>query len=185
LAPSSIERAEVVILDGSQILKNGAINAGLRLLLNGKAKRLFVVIHQPPESLKVFVLEREYAQLLVNESDRIGLEKVRFQIVVVPSNGHPVTLNEARFVVTILSKDEIRSAILLSKGFHTRRNFGVYSQEGARVGLRIIPLPYFNKYKDDNWWQHAEGVHDLFEQYIKLFYYVIRGYISIRYLYGP
>lgn len=185
MAPCSIERAEVVILDGSQIPKKGAINAGLRLLLNGKAKRLFVVIHQPVESLKLFVLEREYAQLLVNESDRIGLEKVRFQIVVVPSNGHPVTLNEARFVVTILSKDEIRSAILLSKGFHTRRSFGIYSQEGARVGLRVIPLPYFNKYKDDNWWQHAEGVHDLFEQYIKLFYYVIRGYVSIKYLYCP
>ena len=185
MAPCGSEEGEIAILKGSEIVKNGAINAALKLLLNGKAERVLVVIHQPLKGDQQFILQEKHVQLLINELDRIGLGKRKLQIIVVPFNGHPVTLNEARFVVTKLSQDGIRSAILLSKGFHTRRSLGVYSQEGARVGLRIIPSPYFTEYKDDNWWQHAEGLHDLCEQYIKLTYYFIRGYVSIKYLYYP
>jgi hypothetical protein len=185
LAPCGSQEAEVVILEGSQIVKNGAINAGFKLLSNGKAKCMVLIIHQPLKDDQLFALQEKYVQLLVHESDRIGLEGGKFQIIVVPFSNHPITLNEARLVMTKLSQDGIRSAILLSKGFHTRRSFGVYSQEGARVGLRIIPSPYFTEYKIDNWWQHAEGIHDLFEQYMKLTYYLMRGYVSIKYLYFP
>ena len=183
MAPCGSEEGEVVILEGPEIVKNGSISAGLGLLLNGKAQRMLVVIHQPLKGDQLFVLQEKHVQLLINESDRIGLEKGKLQIIVVPFNGHPVTLNEARFVVAKLSKDGVKSAILLSKGFHTRRSSGVYSQEGARFGVRIIPYPYFCEYKNDNWWQHPEGIHDFFEQSIKLAYYLMRGYVSIRYLY--
>ena len=174
-----------MILEGSQIVKNGAINAGLKLLFNGKAERMVLVIHQPLKDDQLFALQERYIQLLTNESDRIGLGKRKFQITVVPFAGHPTTLNEARFVLTKLTQDGIRSAILLSKGFHTRRSFGVYNQEGARVGVRIIPSPYFTEYKNDNWWKHPKGVHDFFEQTIKLAYYLLRGYLSIKSLWYP
>ena len=162
------------------MVKNGAIDAGLKLLFNGKAERMVLVIHQPLKDDQLFALQERYMQLLTNESDRIGLGKGKFQITVVPFAGHPTTLNEARFVLTKLTQDGIRSAILLSKGFHTRRSFGVYNQEGARVGVRIIPSPYFIEYKNDNWWKHAKGVHDFFEQTIKLAYYLLRGYLSVK-----
>jgi hypothetical protein len=162
------------------MVKNGPINAGLKFLFNGKAKRMVLIIHQPLKDDQLFALQEKYVQLLTNESDRIGLEEGKFQIIVVPFSSHPITLNEARFVVTKLSKDGVKSAILLSKGFHTRRSSGVYSQEGARFGVRIIPYPYFNEYTNDNWWQHPEGVHDFFEQSIKLVYYFMRGYVSIK-----
>ena len=35
LAPRGNERAEVVILAGNQVVKKGALNAGMRLLANG------------------------------------------------------------------------------------------------------------------------------------------------------
>jgi hypothetical protein len=171
-----------VILDGSEIVKNGAINAGWRLLFDGKAKRILVVVHQPLEDDQFLVLQQKDVQRLVNESNRIGLEKEKFQIIVAPFASHPSTLNEARFVLTKLTQDGVRSAILLSKGFHTRRSFGVYNQEGARVGVRIIPYPYFYEYENDNWWRHRKGVHDFLEQSIKLAYYLMRGYVSIKYL---
>jgi hypothetical protein len=43
LAPASYEKAEVLILEGTQIVKNGGMNAGMRLLSEGKAGHLVVV----------------------------------------------------------------------------------------------------------------------------------------------
>jgi hypothetical protein len=185
LSPSSSEQAEVVILEGSSMVENGAINVGLNLVSTGKAGRILVVMHQPTNQNQLLALQKKYLHLLIDESDRIGLKKEKFQIIVVPSAGHPITLNEARFVLAELNQDGTRSAILLSKGFHTRRSFGVYSQEAARVGVRIIPVSYFTDYKIEDWWKHRKGVHDFFEQFIKLAYYVIRGYVSVRYLCCP
>lgn len=173
-----------MILGGTQVLKNGAINAGIRLLSNGKANRMVVVVlHQLSKEDQLFGLQEKYAQLLIHESEQLDLERGRFQVILAPINGHPVTLNEAKFVVAKISQNGIRSAILLSEGFHGRRSFGVYSQEGARVGLHIIPSSYFTEYKNDNWWQHAKGVHDFFGESIKLAYYLVQGYVSIEYLY--
>ena len=54
-----------MILEESQILENGAINAGLRLLLSGKAKRILVVIHQAPVDDQLFAFQGKYVQLLI------------------------------------------------------------------------------------------------------------------------
>ncbi len=179
LAPCKAQESEVVILEGLQTVNDDAIAAGLKFLFNGKAKRLVWILHQPLNDNQRMFLQEKYARLLIGKSDRIGLQG-KFQMIVVPFSRHPITLNEARFVVTRLSQEGITSAILISKGFHTRRSYGVYSQQGARVGLRIIPSPYFYEYRNDNWWQCLDGIQDFFEQSIKLAYYLMRGYVSIK-----
>jgi hypothetical protein len=185
LAPTSKERVEVVILEGTQVVKKGALNAGMRLLADGKAKRMVVVLHRPSETNQVFALEDKYTQLLMNELELLGLEKERVQIISAPIDGHPVTLNEARFVVAKLSQNGTRSAILLSEGFHTRRSFAVYSQEGARVGLRVVPYSYFTEYESNSWWHEPQGVSEFVNESLKLAYYLVRGYVSIKSLGRP
>ena len=129
LAPSSNERAELVILEGTQVVKRGALNTGMRLLADGKAKRMVVVLHHPSKENQVFALEDRYPQLIMNELEHLGLEKEKVQVISAPIDGHPITLTEARFVVAKLSQNGTRSAILLSEGFHTRRSFWVYRGE--------------------------------------------------------
>jgi hypothetical protein len=178
LAPISDERADVVILEGTQVVKNGVLKAGMRLLSDGKAKSMVVVLHHPLKEEQVFALEGRYTRLIMDELEDLGLEKEKVQVISAPINEHPITLTEARFVVDRLSQDGVRSAILLSEGFHTRRSFGVYSQEGARVGLRVVPYSYFIEYDRSCWWQEAEGVSDFFTESFKLTYYLINGYVS-------
>jgi hypothetical protein len=183
LAPSGEGNAEIVVVEGSQVLRNRAVNMGFRFLSGEKAKRMLVVVlHEFSKEDRLFAIQGKYSEFLIDESEKMGMERGRFQVIMTPINGHPITLTEAQFVVAKLSRDGIKSAILLSEGFHTRRSFGVYNQEGARVGLRIIPFPYFNEYKDDDWWHHADGVHDFFQESVKLAYYLMRGYVSIKYL---
>ena len=180
LAPNGSGGAEVLIVEGTQAVKVDAINAGIRLLADEKAKRMVVVLHQFVKRGQTVALQEEYGHLLMGESERFGIEKGRFQVILAPIDGHPITLKEAKFVVDKMSGEGIKSAILLSEGFHTRRSFGVYSQEGTRVSLRIIPSPYFSEYTRDDWWQHTEGVHDFVNELFKLAYYLFRGFISVE-----
>ena len=110
---------------------------------------MVVVLHQPSKEGQAFALQGKYAGLIIDDLEHLGLKKEKVQVISAPIDGHPITLNKARFVVAELSQNGIRSAILLSKGFHTRRSFGVYSQEGDRVGLHVIPYSYFIEYEDN------------------------------------
>jgi uncharacterized iron-regulated protein len=129
---------------------------------------------------QVFALDGKYMQLLKDELECLGLEKEKVQFLSAPIDGHPITLQEARHVVARLSQDGVRSAVLLSGGFHTRRSFGVYNQEGIRAGIRIIPYSYFSKYESDFWWYDVEGIWDFVEESAKLAYYLLYGYVSIK-----
>jgi hypothetical protein len=183
MAPNGSEEAEVLIVEGTQVVRKDAINAGIRLLSDGKVKHMLVVVlHEMSKGDQLFAIQDKYAQLLISESEKLGLERGKFQVIVTPIRGHPITLTEARFVMARLSQEGVKSAILLSEGFHTRRSLGVYSQEGARAGIRISPHPYFAEYRLDDWWTRPEGIHAFFVESVKLAYYLMRGYLSVKFL---
>jgi uncharacterized SAM-binding protein YcdF (DUF218 family) len=179
LTPSEDGKAEVVILEGTQVLRKGALTAGKELLSQGKAFRLVVVLHQTPQEEEFFALPSNYPQLVRHELERMGLKRNQFLVLESPVS-HPITLTEAKFVLAELSQIKVRSAILISEGFHTRRSFGVYQQEGKKRGIRIIPQPYYIFYQKENWWLHTEGVRAFVTEYLKLGYYLLRGYIPLK-----
>jgi hypothetical protein len=179
LAPTSKESADVLILEGTQIAKRSALKTGITLLSNGRANRMVVVLHSPLREGEVFTLPEEYPQFLIDELVRLGLKKEKIEIIPAPIPGHPITLSEARFVVAKLSRNKVRSAILVGEGFHTRRSFAVYKQEGDKLGLHIVPYSYFTEYKNDSWWRDIQGISDFFRELLKLSYYLLRGYLSI------
>jgi hypothetical protein len=179
LAPTSKESAEVVILEGTQIAKRSALKTGIALLSDGRAHRMVVVLHAPLREGEVFALPGVYPQFLIDELVCLGLKKEKVEIISAPIPGHPITLSEARFVVTKLSREGVRSAILVCEGFHTRRSFAVYKQEGDKLGLHIVPCSYFTEYKSDSWWRDTQGISDFLVESLKLSYYLLRGYLSM------
>lgn len=154
----------------------------MRLLSEGRANRIVVVLHQFPKEGQIFALEGKYAQLITDELEHLGLEKEKVQVISAPIDGHPITLSEARFVVSKLFQKGVRSAILLSNGFHTRRSIGVYKQEGTRLGLQVVPYPYFIEYERNFWWHKTQGISDFFAESFKLAYYLVNGYVTIKFL---
>ena len=130
-------------MEGTQVVNKGAFNTGMRLLSDGKAKRMVVVLHHPSKENQVFALEEKYTELMMNELEHLGLEKGKVQVISAPIDGHPITLTEAQFVVAKLSQNGVRSAILVSKGFHARRSFGAYSQEGKHVRTSCYSILLF------------------------------------------
>lgn len=181
LAPASDkEKAEVVILEGTATINNGAIKEGIGLLSNNRKGLLVIVVHFPKKESQLFAIQEDYPHLLRDKLITLGLREKQVKIILVPINDHPITLTEARFVLPILAKEGIPGVVLISEGFHTRRSWAVYRQEGERFRISVNPHPFFLNYEKENWWHQKEGVRDFVQEFSKLIYYLGCKYISIR-----
>ena len=178
LAPEGTGKADVVILEGEELIREKAVKIGIELLSSGNAKRMVVVLQRTPEDEKTFGLP-DYSLLLVKNLQSLKLRKDQFLTIEVPTN-HPITLTEARIVLADLSKHGVKSAILVSEGFHTRRSFWAYKQVGLSLGIEMIPFPIFVKYRSENWWRNVRGARDFVSECLKFIYYLIRGYIPVK-----
>ena len=181
LAPEGMGRADVVILEGAELMKEKPIKIGMGLLSSGKVSRIVVVVKQNSTNGKIFALPN-YTFLLTHNLEGLGLKRDQFQVVGVPAN-HPITLTEAKIVLSNLSKSGVSSAILLAEGFHTRRSFWAYKKVGKPLGIEIIAHPYFINYQNETWWHQVEGFHEFFYECFKFFYYILRGYIPVKSLF--
>jgi uncharacterized SAM-binding protein YcdF (DUF218 family) len=171
--------ADVVILEGTEFIKRTSISKGLKLWSSGKAKRIAVVLHRIPPERSPFAFDVDYPSSVRKELLSLGVKDSALTIIVT-SNQNPITLMSAKDVVKILSKDDIRSAILVSPEFHMRRSFLVYQRLCAPLKIKVYPLACFDVYEPGNWWKHAEGPRDFLEEVQKLAYYLAKGYIPLR-----
>jgi len=177
LAPEGASEADVVIIEGTELVREKALTRGIDLLSSGMAKKL-VVVHQNAQNGKSYIKPHDYDLMITGRLERFGIRKDRVLVLEVPAD-HPITLTEAKIVIPFLSQNGIKSAILLTEGFHTRRSFWVYQQVGCSYGIKIIPHPYF-LYPQKSWWQEIEGVRDFFAEFLKYFYYLLRGYVPLK-----
>jgi hypothetical protein len=178
MAPAGDGTADVVIIEGAESIRQGAVAEGILLLSNGNARRIIVVIHQLSEKEKPFALDEDYPDVVGMKLKALGLKDHQFTVMAVPVH-HPITLAEATAVMERLSKEGVRSAFLLAKGFHTRRSFLVYQHMG-KLEIKIIPVAYFDDYRIDDWWRHDEGWREFASEIFKLVYYQARGYIPFK-----
>ena len=177
LAPSGDREGEAVVVEGTQVALAGGVQPALGLLKEGKAKRLYLVLHLFSGDQSLFAIQEDYAGALGRELERLGLTKNQYRVLPVPMKGHPITLTEARHIVPVLGKEGIRKAVLLTEGFHARRSLRVYQKLGGTQGIKFTPFPYFPAYPKEQWWKHPEGVKDLTAESAKLVYYLLKGYL--------
>jgi hypothetical protein len=185
LAPTHNGKEEIVILEGTATINNKAVKEGVDLVGNDRKRLLVVVVHLHKKEGQLFAIQEEYPQLLRNKLKTLGLKEKQLKIIFVPINDHPITLTEARFVMPIMAKEGIRNAVLVSEGFHTRRSWAVYRQEGERFKISVKPHPYFINYEKENWWHQKEGIRDFVQEFSKLAYYLSFRYISLKSIFTP
>lgn len=179
LAPQGTGNAEAVVVEGDQVVQEGAVGIGVGIIKEGRAKQLILVLHRYSENEKLFAIQDKYQGWLEEELERRGLMKNQYRIWVLPINGHPITLSEAQYVVPRLLQAGVHHAILLCLSFHTRRSLLVYQNQGRALGVHFIPYSYFPSYDRDNWWRDTEGIKAFGTETLKMGYYLGKGYISI------
>lgn len=98
------------------------------------------------------------------------------RILVLEENG-PVTstFDEAAALRSYITSHNIRSVILLTSQFHTRRARWVFEKElsGLPVRLEVAGAPH-TSFNAGNWWNVEDGLIYLNNEYIKLFFYWIK-----------
>jgi hypothetical protein len=171
---------DVVILEGTEFVSKGMVSEGLELLSSGKARRMVIVLHQVAPNHRPFSLNGDYVSSLTTELQNAGLKRSSFTIIAVPLR-EPVTLTSARRALEVLSTDNVKSAILVSSGFHTRRSFLVYQHLSVPLHIKIYPLACFDQYQPGSWWTEDTGVRDFVEEVSKLVVYVVAGYIPPKF----
>jgi hypothetical protein len=182
MAPQGDYMADVAILEGSEFIHRDIVKNGVNLLRSGRVNRIAIVLHNIAPSHRPFAFNENYADLVTQELEGLGLKEDEFKIIVTHIH-HPVTLTEARQALEQLSREGVKSAILLSTGFHARRSFLAYQYLAIPLQMKIYPLACFNGYQLDKWWSQDSGLRDFTGESLKLAYYLIMGYIPLRFAY--
>ena len=182
MAPAGDYKADVAILEGDDFIRTGVVTSGMDLLLSGKVKRLFIVLQDIAPVNRPYGINENYPDNVRQKLKNIGLKETEFKVIAVPSQ-HPITLKEAEVVLGALSKENIKSAILLAPGFHTRRSYLAYQYVGIPLQIKIFPSACFSEYQLDNWWVQEFGVRDFTYELLKLVHYLVVGYIPFKFSY--
>ena len=179
MAPQGDYIADVAIIEGTEFIDRGVVMKGINLLSSGKVKRLIVVLFRIAPSHRPFALNEDYQNLVKKEMKALGLKEKDFRIIVTRIH-HPITLTAARGVLETIAKEDIKSAILLSQGFHTRRSYLIYQYVFMPSKIKIFPSACFNSYQLDHWWSQENGPRAFAGEFLKLTYYLAKGYIPFK-----
>jgi len=182
MAPTGDYKADVAILAGADFIGTGIITSGIDLLSSGKVKRIIIVLHNIAPAHRPYGINGNYPDIVRQKLKDLGLKEMEFKVIVVPIR-HPVTLKEAEVALETLSKENIKSAVLLSPGFHTRRSYLAYQYVGIPLQIKIFPSACFTAYQLNNWWVQENGVRDFADELLKLGYYLAGGYIPFKFSY--
>ena len=183
MAPAGDYQADVAIVEGTDFISTGLVMSGVNLLSSGKVKRLVFVLQNIAQKDRPYGINGNYADLVRKKLENHGLKETDFKVLTVPIR-HPITLNEAKVVLQGMSKENVKSAVLLSTGFHTRRSYLAYQHEGLPLQIKIFPYAYFPTYNLSNWRVNSSGVRDFEIEVLKLLYYMIGGYIPFKLSYS-
>lgn len=175
--------ADIVVLEGVDHIERDLAAKAAGMVSSGKARRMAVVLNRVPEDNPSVEIEAP-PSVVQKALDGLELDETSCRIIVT-SFRHPVTLTSAKEVMGVLAGEGVRKVILVSPGFHTRRSYLVYQSLGEPLQIRIYPHASFDGHNHgiDRWWTQYHGVHDFVEQGLKLAYYMIRGYIPLRFSY--
>jgi hypothetical protein len=83
----------------------------------------------------------------------------------------PISLNAAYQIREFLTKQNIRSLVVVTPGFRSRRSAIVYRAVLSQSGIRVSCVPVFGPKDAENWAETWHGIQDVTEQLLKLLYY--------------
>jgi hypothetical protein len=83
----------------------------------------------------------------------------------------PISLNVARRCAEELRARGVRSVILVTDGFRSRRAAEIYGQVLMPLGIKVYMQPVFGSRTPSNWFRSWHGIQETGLQFAKLWYY--------------
>ena len=90
----------------------------------------------------------------------------------------PISLNAAYQIRDFLTKEHLRSVIVVTDGFRSKRSSLIYQAVLAPAGITVSCIAVFVGAAPENWSQTWHGIEEVTEQFLKLQFY--RFYVLLK-----
>jgi hypothetical protein len=131
----------------------------------GLAPITFVPIEVGPDGSTSNPVSRGIAEVMARHA-RLS----SWQVIAIRQE-EPIVLNAASQIASKFSSQRIRSIIILTGAFRSRRSFLVYGTVLGEAGIAVYCVPVYGRSKPDDWFDTWHGIQEVIEQQAKLQYY--------------
>jgi len=135
------------------------------LQASGVATKAFIPVTKAGGSEETNLIEAGIANLMIKVAWLQDTEFIPIQV------REPISLNAAIQIRDVLVRDKVRSVIVVSPAFRSRRSLLVYDSVLKPAGIAVRCAPVFGTTTADNWTEQWHGIQGVTEQFIKLLYY--------------
>jgi uncharacterized SAM-binding protein YcdF (DUF218 family) len=144
--------------------------AAAQLFRDGHAPLVLVTEPEPSLTAKLELTSPEHAVALAALlKEGVPVEAIRMVGTNVTS-----TLDEARAVRAWATERHLKSLLIPTDPFHTRRVRRIFTQtlRGSDVRVTVTAIP-MKRYRADNWWRDEQGLTDFQSELAKYLYYLV------------
>lgn len=158
----------ILVLGGG---KEERIDQGLELYARGYADMILFTGQDRPSK---FAHKRNWALEAQVVALRRGVPADKIELIVDSTSTYDDAVLSKAFCV----KHNIRSLIIVSEPYHTKRAYYTFKKEYSGSGIRTMIYPVRDSwYKIRGWWLTKEGIRETVNEYVKLVYYLFRNRI--------
>ena len=164
----------IVVLSGSATFKERTREAA-KLFFEGRASRIVITNdnQQGPwsssDQRNLFFYERSLEQLR-----NAGVPSQNIEVLMQPVTS---TYNEAEGIRDYAKQHGLRSILIVTSAYHSRRALWVFTKvfrdAGVQIGLDAAP-PGYQSPPPATWWLRLKGWQQVPNEYLKMVYYLIR-----------
>ena len=131
----------------------------------GLATRVLVPVSTGSDTSKPNPVALGTAELMASLARLGPFEIVPIRVI------EPISLNAARDILHFIEQQRIRSVLVISPLFRSRRSALVYGATLGRAGITVRCEPVRGRRGVETWTESGHGIQDLAEQWLKLQYY--------------
>jgi uncharacterized SAM-binding protein YcdF (DUF218 family) len=172
VAQDALERADVVIADVTAWPSIEVLEQAARLYRAGYAGRMLLTRYVPNDRLDAagIRVSRRFDEVLRIYTRELDLRDEEVETIPIEVSD-PVTLNTARQVAAHCESQGVRSAILVTSLFHSRRSALSFRQWLEPHGVKLISRPVESGLRVNNWWRTKDGLRTVLQESVQLAYY--------------
>ncbi len=175
--PFTEEHADLVIVEGGNIVPAVFMERAIELIKNNKAEKMLIVLNTADGAVDAFGVDN-YPALLDSALKKNNISESQYHILLSHIQD-PFTRNSAITIFQYLENEPAATdtLMLLQDTFHAKRSLLAYRKVFEPSEIHVLACSVPIHVNAQNWWQSLSGVRRVYGEYAKFIYYKFKGYI--------
>jgi hypothetical protein len=162
---ADLARSDAIVVENFDTWSPLLFESAARLRREGFAARVVVPVNANPGTSTPDQVALALTEVLVRQARLGDIEIVAIE------KAEPISLNAARSLQAFMTKEQIKSVIVVTPMLRSRRSVLVYGAVLAGEGIRVHCYPVKGGWNVETWTSQWHGVQEVLQQWVKLLYY--------------